>query len=343
MRIVDWGLWTYSLPLVRRLVIGNRSISARVGAIISLVSEDGLTGYGEAAPLEGLHRETLTEAIAQLKKILPRIDAADCLEQLYPSVRFAVEMALFDLEIQRDGLSDVASGIRIPINGLVMGQDDDVGRQVERLVERGYRSVKIKVGRQKLDDDIRTVNRIKEQLAGRATVRLDANRSWGLDEAVGFCRAVSAEGIEYIEEPLRDVGRYQEYFESADMAVALDETLAKSGPDVLSKIEHVYAAVLKPSVLGGFDRTMEFVRAGRQNGVLPVLSCAFESDLSLRAIALFAAREGLVDIPMGLDTMKWFGQSLVPAGFEVTGGCVDIAQLLACRGVIDKGLLRDVE
>ncbi|MCD6392983.1 MAG: o-succinylbenzoate synthase [Planctomycetes bacterium] len=341
MNIVDINIKRYELPLIKPLVIKNHTINARLGVIITITDENGLTGYGEAAPLPGLHKETLEDAMSQLQQIRPPVISLDYLDSICPSAKTAMEMAMFDLRLQSQKAFDKFRNLTLPVNGLVMAQDTDLFDAVEALIAEGYISIKIKVARQPLAKDIETIQRLKELIGARATIRLDANRLWTLDESLEFCNQVAGDQIEYIEEPLADISQYPFFFDSTDMPVAFDETLVEKGVEELDCMDKVKAFILKPSLLGGLSLTGQFIALAFENDIMPVISCTFGSDLSLRSFALFAAMFGVTDIPLGLDTMKWFKHHLLTEGFKVESGRIEIAAL-ANRPVFNEQFLCDL-
>ena len=341
MRIVDFDIKQYDLPLVRSLTIAGHKLTSRSGVIISLTDEEGLTGFGEAAPLPGLHKETLEDAIFQLQQIKPPVISLDYLDSICSSARTALEMAMFDLRLQSQKAFDKFRNLTLPVNGLVMAQDTDLFDAVDVLIAEGYISIKIKVGRQPLAKDIETIQRLKELIGNRATIRLDANRLWTLDESLEFCNQVAGDQIEYIEEPLADTSQYPIFFDSTDMPVAFDETLVEKGVEELDCLDKVKAFILKPSLLGGLSLTGQFIALAFENDIMPVMSCTFGSDLSLRSFALFAAMFDVADIPLGLDTMKWFKHHLLTEGFKVESGRIEIAALVN-RPVFNEQFLCDL-
>ncbi len=341
MIIVNSDIKKYDLPLARSLTIAGHNLTSRSGVIISLTDEEGLTGYGEAAPLPGLHKETLEDAVFQLQQIKPPVISLVYLDSICSSARTALEMAMFDLRLQSQKAFDKFRNLTLPVNGLVMAQDADLFDAVDVLIAEGYISIKIKVGRQPLAKDIETIQRLKELVGNRATIRLDANRLWTLDESLEFCNQVAGDQIEYIEEPLADISQYQIFFDSTDMPVAFDETLVEKGVEELDHLDKVKAFILKPSLLGGLSMTGQFIALAFENDIMPVMSCTFGSDLSLRSFALFAAMFGVADIPLGLDTMKWFKHHLLTEGFKVESGRIEIAALVN-RPVFNEQLLHDL-
>ncbi|MHC4221508.1 MAG: hypothetical protein ACYST9_03725, partial [Planctomycetota bacterium] len=119
MKVVDFKIKRYDLPLAKPLTIKGKTIHQRSGVIIFLTDADGFVGCGETAPLPGLHKETLSDAISQLKSLKKIIPGQ--LKDLFSSVRLGIEMAIFNLQRQTDNALGTTT---IDINGLVMPGDD---------------------------------------------------------------------------------------------------------------------------------------------------------------------------------------------------------------------------
>lgn len=322
MDIAEITLYKYELPLVRPLTIKGRTINMRSGVIVSLTDKDGFVGLGDASPLPGLHAESLKEAIGELVKIK---EAKELTKATLPSVRFAVEGTMLDLAIQKEKTFERNEKLQVPVNALITGDASDVVAEFQQLCDAGYPAVKVKVGRRDVGEDIELVRSLK-QLGRDVMLRLDANRAWGLDEALEFCIQVSAGQIEYIEEPIADINDQAEFIKASPVPLALDETLVENDLRQIN-LEGVKAMVLKPSLLGGFEVTERLINIAKENSILPVLSSAFESGIGVRSIALFAAKTGLSDIAAGLDTLKWFGEDVLKETVRIENGSIDVLKL----------------
>ena len=336
MKIVDCEIKQYDLPLARPITIKGNTITRRKGVVFIVCNEDGFVGYGEAAPLEGLHPESLDDCICQLKDIKSEIAGLEngiLPEGLSGSVRLAVEMATWDVFAETES-------INIPVNGLLMPGAGSMVSDAVELVDVGYTSIKVKVGRQGIAEDIEMVSEIKDVAEGKAALRLDANRTWDIGQAVEFCRKVGTGGIEYIEEPVKDIKDHSEFYERTGLPIALDETLIECGLD--SDLSHVGAFILKPSLIGGLGRTAEFISFARENKITPVISCTFQSSVALCGFALFAAKMGLGDIAHGIGTFEWFGDDLLVDPVSVTNGCVSLAEVMKKRLNLREDMLRDI-
>ena len=349
MKIIDLKLKRYDLPLVKPLTINGRTISTRSGVIIFLSRDDGLIGCGETAPLEGLHGESLDDAISQLsamkKKILLPQRSPERLKDLlsvdmFPSVRMGIEMSIFNLLRQSDNfikLEDKA----IDINGLLMPCENLLS-EAQSLIDQGYSAIKIKVGRRSVQEDIKMLLILKEMLGSNTMLRLDANRLWQLDEAVTFCKAIGPAAIEYIEEPLKNIADMGDFFKETAFPVALDETIAESGLGGIKDLNAIDAFVLKPSLLGGFDKTAELVSFAKKNHKKACVSSAFESSVSIEAFAVFAGQMAIDNIPQGLDTGKWFAEDLLIDPLTISKGAINISQSPPIPANLRMDLLKDV-
>jgi len=356
MIISDIQCYSYSMPLVKPLVIAGEELMEREFTQLVITGSDGEEGVGDLCPLPGFSSESYEQADLQLLALCKSLKGEavpvsldelalfshNNLQECFPSVRNAVELALYDC-ICRLSKRD---SYRVSLNGVIIADAADNISGVEELLADGYSSIKVKVGRQSIEDDIAFVKGVLNILDGKARLRLDANRSWSLDEAVRFGKAVACDAVEYIEEPVAERCNQVKLHEQTGIAVALDETLLEfQTSDIGCFVEQsetlecgalhrfginvsqfdlhdVSAFVIKPLLVGGIVKTIELVRFALDNGITPVLSCCFESDSAVRAYAILADEMGLCDIPQGLDTWKWYeAQDRV---FRVSNGVLEV-------------------
>ena len=123
-------LYQYAIPFTEPITVKGRRMMQREGIVLALKSPDERhIGYGEIAPLPGLHRESLQIAEAQLVELLAKYDLSNpnlLLEGLYPSVRTGLEMAMINLEAAISGTLPAFSHAgqsagHVPVNALLFG------------------------------------------------------------------------------------------------------------------------------------------------------------------------------------------------------------------------------
>ncbi|MCI0595876.1 MAG: o-succinylbenzoate synthase [candidate division Zixibacteria bacterium] len=251
MSIADFEIYRYRLPLKKPLRLSNQTIFDRQGLIIRLEDKNRHVGWGEIAPFPGLHNENLSAAEAQtvfLQKKMAGFTLPENLEAfpgvfeerlgkfaLRPSVRCGLETALLNLMADRrhQPLCSLLSAFprkTVSLNGLVAENSANLSGQIQALVEEGYRAIKLKVGRQSLEEDIALVKTARELSPSSVTIRLDANRAWDLPRAVAFGKALADCQIEYIEEPLQELPDLEKFYDQSGLPLALDESLTHISP-----------------------------------------------------------------------------------------------------------------
>ena len=129
-------------------------MNSRDVIFLTVRNGDGSVGRGEIAPLNGLSEESIPEIKSLLddkEKINNHLNSQD-FSDLPSSLIFGMEMALRDLKNQKNGivfesgLPNLKKGI--PINGLVwMGDESFIKDQIDKKINAGFSSIKIKIGR----------------------------------------------------------------------------------------------------------------------------------------------------------------------------------------------------
>ncbi|MCL4417660.1 MAG: o-succinylbenzoate synthase [Actinobacteria bacterium] len=385
-KIIEFNLYKYSLPLATSIKIKNNLISERSGVVINIKTSSGPTCFGEAAPLPFLHKENLSEVILQLKsireiilkqKIKPELNQNSDIKNkflnpfpgsfnffndifskydIFPSVRFGIEMALFNLFIMNPefetGLRKSCGNI-LPVCKLYTNLKSDIESDIDKIIENGYKAIKVKVGREPIDYEINRIKKIKKIISDKkkyeVMLRLDSNGLWDFDKAAYFGKQIGNNLIEYIEDPLNDLKKYPLFFSETNIPVALDEKLIDfmkiSDVKTINKADFKYlkAFILKPNFIGGFSRTSDLITVAREKGIIPVLSNAFESNLAISSIALFAGFMNLNSIPIGIDTINYFTDNLLRENLKVTNGGINLIEVLKNINKIDFNLLKPID
>lgn len=339
MRIDAAHVYRYTLPLTAPLAGGDTPSSERRGLVLALVGEEGATGWGEAAPLPGYSRESVEAAAAALVRVAGQWEGAEApdprsgavppsLADAPPSVQFAGESALLGLRAAARGTSlhGLLGGANsVTLNALLTSETADLPAAARRLWEVGYRTIKLKVGRARVDEDLRRVHVLAEALGAEGRIRLDANRAWSVEAATAFAEGLGPVPLDYIEEPLADPSRLLAFAEATGLPVAIDETTREHAPAALPTLGPVAAVVLKPTLLGGLSTVRQWVDAARAQGATPVLTAAYESGLGLRTIAALTA--ACTDAPAGLSTYDRLAADLLTPRLPMEGPTVDVGRL----------------
>lgn len=357
-------LFRYDLPLKRPLIIKHHPIRHRSGLLVKLSDEQGNEGFGEIAPLPGLHVENLDLALAEIQTCARSLTGWEiafpdrpktgsweyppAMKLVSPSVRFGLDMAVLNLwaaamKVTVSRLLNPEPLLKIPVNALITRECPEVVREVRLLKEQGFRTIKMKVGGRPIPDEGERVSILLREAGEEVAVRLDANRDWSLSEALQFAASLTTGRLEYIEEPVNDPQMITEFYQRSGIGVALDESLPVwISPEVVWP-DGVKALVIKPSVMGRLQRTITLIRQALQTGISPVLSAVFESGVGLSFLAQLSAALTPPGMAMGLDTAKWLKEDLLTAAFKVENGEIDLSRISDRPPQIDFRRLKEIK
>jgi len=88
-------------------------------------------------------------------------------------------------------------------NGLGLMAPEAAADEAEKLLEGGFRAVKLRLGYPTLQADLAAVRAVRKRLPGRIELMVDFNQALSVAEALERCRTLDSEGIAWIEEPIR--------------------------------------------------------------------------------------------------------------------------------------------
>lgn len=141
-----------------------------------------------------------------------------------------IDMALWDIIAQAAGrpLAHVlgAAADRVPAyasEALWMIDDlDQLQREAGELVERGFRAMKMRLGRPKPSDDVAAVRAVREAIGPDITLMIDANQGWEPNYAIRIGRRLEEFDLSWIEEPVP----HDDLTGHSRIAAALDTPIA---------------------------------------------------------------------------------------------------------------------
>ena len=146
----------------------------------------------------------------------------------------AVDIALWDLRARRQGapLWRVLGGFDPKVPCYAGGIDldfplDALLRQTDENLARGFRAIKMKVGRPSLSDDVERVRAMRRHLGPDFTLMVDANMRWSVDEAIRAARALVELHPVWLEEPIipDDVPGHARIVREGGLPIAAGENL----------------------------------------------------------------------------------------------------------------------
>ena len=308
-----------TLRLVSALKTSYGDVREREILSVSLTDADGLTGYGEAAPLQaydGVSVERVERALDAYAPVLEDsegkngaqlIDACRAVDDL-PAAFAAVDMALWD-HAGRRADKPVAALLTdnpapaVPVNATLSALDRaGAATEAAAAVAAGFGCLKLKVG---LGDDAGRVAAVRAAAGPEVNLRLDANGAWSVEQAVRAIELLSPAGLELVEEPTHGLEAVREVRERVAVRVAIDETAAEHGALGAGVADAVCLKISRCGGISGLIAAATLVRAsGAEVYVASTLDGPLGVAAALHAAAALASR-GAVP-PCGLATLALF-------------------------------------
>ena len=343
MKIVHSSCSSYTLKFKQPFTTSKGIITERKGFLIKLDSANGKSGYGDCCPLPDFGSESYEQAEAKIKdlELKIKIDLNDIeksiiktLEPLndFPALRHGFEQALLNL-ISRDqniSLNEIlnsSSKKTINVNAAIgfLTAEESVLRAKE-LISKGYKTIKLKVGRKDFKEDYAYVKVIRKNIGNNIHLRIDANGKWNFSNAVSSLRRLEKFGIEYAEQPCSNIEDYLALSHKTHIPLAADESIRsiKDAYDFISR-KAASVIILKPMMLGGIIPTLKIIQFAQENKIKVVVTTSLDSCIG-RSFAVLAASFVEQETAHGLGTAELFENDLFPDPYPVKNGQIHLSK-----------------
>ena len=267
-----------------------------------LVIEQGdKKGIGECNLFRGLSADDVPNYEAKLQWVEQHLHLGEkaLLEELktFPSIQFGVEQAFRSVaapqwyELFPSNFTKGKDAI--PINGLIwMGSPDFMKAQIKEKLAQGFRCIKMKIGAIDFEEEYRILKALRNEFsASDIEIRVDANGAFQATEALRYLERLATLQLHSIEQPIR-AGQWEamaELCEQTPLPIALDEELIgiftrEEKQRLLREIQPQYI-ILKPSLIGGYSGSEEWITLAETLGIGWWVTSALESNIGLNAIA----------------------------------------------------------
>jgi L-Ala-D/L-Glu epimerase len=307
-----------------RAAHGGSDPGTRPLILVRIQDQDGFSGYGEAAPLEGYdgvgvdHVMHVLGHYQVIVSSLPIVDHTAILRACLgaaalPQAIAAVDMALWDLEGRRSGrpIWELLGGRGRPeveVNATIGAEDPLMaGVEAATAAASGFETVKVKVG---VGDDLARVAAVRSAVGDLVNVRVDANGAWNVREAVMALNKLEDCGLQYCEEPVHGIEQLKAVCDrTSAVAVAADESAAD--PDFYSD-RTCNAVCLKIARCGGITGVLREFERSREFGYEVYVASTMDGPLGISA-ALHALGLFEPDAACGLATLSRLeGPDVIP-------------------------------
>lgn len=223
-------------------VSGGRTSYGFDSTVIRIDTDEGLTGWGEMAPLGTTYDPSFAAgARAAVAEIAPSLIGEDPRQHRaiyrrmlaalkgHPYARSAIDMACWDLAGKSAGLplaealgGRFGDGVAL-YRSISKDAPDKMARKAEAYVAAGYTRLQVKVGGDP-NQDVESMTAVIEAVGSGVPLFADANGGWARGDALRFLRATRNLDF-YLEQPCADYEDCLALKPYCDRPMVLDESI----------------------------------------------------------------------------------------------------------------------
>ncbi len=196
------------LPLIEPYRLSYHTFDMFEPIIVEVHGSDGKMGWGDGHISPGSSDETRAggwgfgQEIASTVVGLETNAAISAIANRLHESKVAGSALTVALEmLEQSSLLDVPEDIDLPLLAPVNGLNEvELEPELEAKMADGFKTFKIKVGKD-VDADLARLALVQKLTAGRATLRIDANRAFERDQGIKFASSIDPTGVELFEQP----------------------------------------------------------------------------------------------------------------------------------------------
>jgi L-alanine-DL-glutamate epimerase-like enolase superfamily enzyme len=343
VRIEQAEVFVFRFQLEKPFRIALGATTEKTEIIVALYDNHGRVGWGEASPSALILGCAPDSVLAALDLLIPAVLGEDprrlsfLVEKMdrvllgNAAAKAAVDLALHDLvgKIYGEPVWRLLGGsFAEPLETdftVSIDTPEAMAEEARKLVEAGFRAIKVKVGEDpKLD--VQRVKAVREAVGENVKLWIDANQGWTPQEAVWALARIAEFRVEFVEQPVSawNLEGMRWVWERSPVPVMADESV-HSPQDALLAIklgacDYVNIKLMKA---GGLLRAKEIATICKNAGIPNMIGGMVESNLSATAAVHFALSEGNVvfrDLDLGERPEAKLvskGGSAIQNGFQV--------------------------
>ncbi len=316
MKITEVRLGKISVPLRVPFKTALRSVNSVEDVIVELHTDTGAVGYGEAPPTGAITGDTTGAIVGAIQDHIAKsilgcdVDEFEDVLQLVQgcivkntSAKAAVDMALWDLygqlykipvyKLMGGARKQIVTDITISVNS-----PEEMARDAINAVERGYDTLKIKVGANP-ELDVARLTAVRKAIGESTRIRIDANQGWEPKQAVRLLNQMQEKGldIEFVEQPVKahDFAGLKYVTERSYVPVLADESVF-SPEDALTIMQMGAADLVNIKLMkcGGLYNALKIASAAEVYGVECMIGCMLEAKISVNAAVHLACAKKII-------------------------------------------------
>ncbi|GAA0317651.1 dipeptide epimerase [Bacillus carboniphilus] len=339
MKIVQIEATCISLPLNTDLNISGGKYNRADRVYVKITTDQGIYGWGEAAPIPQYAEETMESVKFIIDKYLaPLLIGQDPmnLAQIHEQMKVikgnnfakaAIDFACYDISGKALGVpvytllggkyrDKVAIGQSIGIKSI-----DHAVEEAHKYAEEGFQSIKIKIGIDP-DHDVKTVGAIRERLPD-IPIRVDANQGYRLEQAIHALSRMEEYNLLLIEQPVPkwDLDGMAELCRLLRTPILADESLYTIH-DAVQLIKHKAADIFNIKIMkpGGLYPSLKIAGMAEAAGIPLSIGSMIEAGVGTAAGAHFAAAVKYLEYPSDIKGPTLYSDDVLQEPVRIEKG-----------------------
>lgn len=341
MKITEVKIEKFFIEMNEPFKVAFAEVSHTESLLVKIETDEGIEGYGEAAPFAPVTGETPEgcQAVLQMfRQGLIGMNPLD-IEKIHVmmdslvhgngSAKCAVDIALHDIKgkVMNQPLYRVLGGYQnIVQNDITIGINapEKMAETARHYVEDlGYRILKIKVGI-KPEEDLRALELIRKTVGPKVRLRVDANQGYSISTALSVLEGMKQYGVEAIEQCLPDwdmEGAAYLRKKVSGIQLMLDESIHTT-KDAARACQLKAADIFNIKLMkcGGLYRGLQISTLAENFGMTCMVGCMMETKIAITAgLSLVASRKNITEADC--DSFLYYkdADTGMPGGFEREG------------------------
>lgn len=325
MKIVKVEAVPFDVQLIEPFRTAIDVISSTRGILVRIYTDENIVGIGEGAPTLMITGETQEGALNVVNSCLAPILVgkdpfnigklvAEMDETILgnPSAKAAVDIALYDIlgKATKKPLYQMLGGyVHEVVTDCTVGikKPEEMVEDVRTIVERGFNTVKVKIGVD-VEEDVERVRRIRETVGENVIIRVDANQGYNAKTAIKVIHKLEPYDVQLVEQPVPewDIEGLSMVKHAVSVPIMADETVhtPQDAAEVIRR-DAVDMINIKLMKTGGIFRAKQIANIAEAAGIPCMIGCMIETKLAITAATHLAAstkniKEADLDAPLFL-------------------------------------------
>jgi L-alanine-DL-glutamate epimerase-like enolase superfamily enzyme len=361
VKITGVDIFLMDLALKQPFTIAIGTISAANDILVRIQTDAGIVGLGEACPALPITGETQAACVAVARDIRQLVIGRDptSIESILesfgaffhsaPSAAAAYDMALYDIVGKMAGLPvfRLLGGDRSTFETdrtVSIDSPKVMAARAREFHERGFRTIKVKVGKDP-DEDVARVEAVREAVGAEARLRIDANQGWNVPQAISTLRRMEKDNIQFAEQPVVawDVAGLKAVKDESPIPVMADEAVFRPEDALkLAKAEACHYMNIKLMKAGGIANSIKISHIAESANIRCMVGCMNESRVALTAAAHCVASQRNI-VFSDLDGNEEHTMDPVVDGFSVKEGMIILSEKPGLGVDIDPAFLKTLK